>query len=105
MRIALVRPQIGEEIAFCVLKENLIEGVKIDGASVVEHGVARVQTPAEMQRRAVLVVVAKLDESLPERVEVAQGIHGRLLRAEILHCGKILAGASNVRDKVRISDE
>src|ERR1700693_2632096 len=58
-----------------------------------------------MPGRAVLVVVAKLDETLTERVEALQGIGGGLLRAKILHCGKIMACGANVRDEARIAKE
>src|SRR5579859_7986826 len=42
-----------------------------------------------MQRRAVLVVTAKLDKILAESFEASQGIDRRWLRAGTLHQGKI----------------
>src|SRR5271170_2638706 len=88
-----------------MLKENLIEGMKIDRACVFEEVVARVQAPSKMQGRAVLLVVAELDEGLPERVELLQRIECRLLRAEILDRGKLLSGTSNARYHARVSNK
>src|SRR5271163_2074324 len=80
--------------------------MKIDGASVVEEGgITCEQPPAKTQRRAVLFVAAKLDEGLPERVELLQRIKRRLLRAEILHWAQILSGVPNAGDEVRVSNE
>ena len=52
-----------------------------------------------------LVMELVSGETLAERVEALEGIGGRLLRAKILHCGKVVAGTANVRDEARVADE
>src|SRR5580658_290809 len=58
-----------------------------------------------MQRGAVLIVTAKLDEGLAERVELLQRVKRGLLRAQILNGGEILGRATNAGDEMRVSDE